>query len=128
MKKIVFLLLISINTNSQSSFIGEYKRGTKGGGFHIHINKDGSYSQKMFDCTWGFISKGFWTNCNDTIYLNARKLYSRNKKQISLTEKTTILETYKNMNKLFYRNDTLFIVFKQNTRYAMIKQNYSELK
>ncbi len=116
------LLLLTCKGYSQQSFEGTYYRYTKGGGFNVQINNKGSYNQKMGDCTWGFKSKGKWTSSHDTIYLQANKLYGRSGSKLSLTIPTATLEDYQHMNKLFFRNDTLFVVYKGKLRYPMLKK------
>lgn len=90
-------------------YVGYYFMPNRGGGFKVSLHENGTYEQNMRNCTWGFKSEGNWTFQNDTIYLHAEKLFDRRGKKVSFQDQRYIPNTYRQMNKLLFRNDTLFL-------------------
>lgn len=105
-----------------SKAVGEYYLPNRGGGFTIILNQDGSYIQSMQDCTWAFKTKGKWTTKNDTLYLNADKIYNQHGKKMKFDTISTNFNSYNNMRKFLLKSDTLFILMHNTAKYPMVKQ------
>jgi hypothetical protein len=119
---VIFIFLLTTSVYGQKPS-GEYHRPTKGGGFTITFNQNGNYKQAMYDCTWGWETKGTWTINNDTVLLNASKMhYRHSKRKIKPDTISTGYNSYNRMKKFLFRNDTLFIPYNNKLKYPMTKR------
>ena len=118
----LFHTILLQNISAQTKVAGEYYKHTIGGGCKVTLQENGKYKQIMKDCTWGFITEGSWSNLSDTIYLNATKIFDRNKKAIKIDSTNVRFDSYFSMRKFLLKGDTLFIVYQNKLKWRLIKQ------
>lgn len=107
---IIFIFLLTGFVYGQKPN-GEYHRPNKGGGFTVILNENGTYKQTMYDCTWGWETKGTWAINNDTVLLRANKMrYRHGKKEMSPDTISTGFDSYNSWKKFVFKYDTLFRV------------------
>ena len=118
----LFLICAMQTISAQTKVVGEYYKHTIGGGCKVTLKENGKYKQNMKDCTWGFITEGSWSNRNDTIYLNATKIFDRHKKAIKFDSTNVRFDSYFSMRKFLLKGDTLFIVYQNKLKWPLIRQ------